>query len=408
MSIDLEKLIVDSKSVYHGNGFSHRLSSGIATLDLALGGGIPLDGSIIEIWGEESHGKTTISYRFCKKCTDLGGYVTWIDSEQSFDRGWAATQGVDPDSIIPYRPPYMEKANEIILSDIEMYKSTYLPWLVDPKWKPTYEDAQRSGYGVSQVEEIKSWMSENSPPHILVWDSLAASPVKTQVEGNDFGQGMAYRARLIKAFLSRYMVAVVDCPKIGMILINQVIDTMGGLYEPAITTPGGRGLRHGKHLSLYLKKSGSGERDAENYRITDYIIVSIVKNKVTPVVASFPVIFSKSRGFIGATSVLEYLRLNKWFRDAGSWKKFIYEKVDPDTGEITSEEISFQLSKFYDLIEQRPEIFEYLCNVILKSLREKFPTNVALDSVDVKSVVEACMSETTAVPDEEETTSMTE
>ena len=85
--IDTSKLVADSDFVYNGNGFSHRLASGIATLDIALGGGIPLDGSVIEIWGEESHGKTTLSYRLCKRCTDIGGYVTWVDSEQSFDRG---------------------------------------------------------------------------------------------------------------------------------------------------------------------------------------------------------------------------------------------------------------------------------------------------------------------------------
>ena len=400
--IDIQQMVVDEHYAYHGNGFSHRLPSGIATIDIALGGGIPLDGSVIEIWGEESHGKTTISYRFCKKCTDLGGYVTWIDSEQSFDRAWAKVQGVNPDLILPYRPPYMEKANEIILADINEYKRVYLPWLVDDRWKPTQEQAERAGVGVSKVEEIKSWMIENAPPHIIVWDSLAASPVKTLVEGSDFGSGMAFRARLIKAFLSRYMVAVVGCDKIGMILINQVIDNIGDMYGPAITTPGGRGLRHGKHLSIYMKRSGSGERDADNYKMTDYIMVGLVKNKVTPVIASFPVIFSKSRGFLGATSVLEYLRNIKYFRDAGSWKKFIYEKVDPVTGEISEEEVSFQLSKFYDLIKTRPELFTFLCSEILKSMKSKFPGNAALESTDIDMVVRECLCEDTATPDAKE------
>ena len=405
--IDTSKLVADSDFVYNGNGFSHRLASGIATLDIALGGGIPLDGSVIEIWGEESHGKTTLSYRLCKRCTDIGGYVTWVDSEQSFDRGWAMVQGVNPEAVITYRPPYMEKANEIILEDIRMYKSTYLPWLVDPKWRPTSEVADKCGIGVSKIEEIKSWMIENAPPHMIVWDSLAAAPVKTQVEGEDFAMGMAYRARLIKAFLSRYMVAVNGCEKLSMILINQVIDNIGEMYGPAVSTPGGRGLRHSKHLSLYMKKAGSGEKDADQFTLTDYVVIGVTKNKVTPVISSFPVIFSKSRGFLGATSVLEYLRRVKYFRDAGSWKKFNYEKVDPETGEITVEEISFQMSNFYKLIvEQRPELFKYLCEEILKSFIEKFPNNAALQSTDIDTIVKVCLNESTAVPDEDEEKSL--
>ena len=202
-------------------------------------------------------------------------------------------QGVNPERIIPYRPPYMEKTNDIIIGDIKRYKEQFLPWLVDPRWKPSKEDAEASGFGVSNVEAIKSYMEENAPPHIIVWDSLAASPVKSVAEeAAEYSSGMAYRARLIKSFISRYLVAVTGCSKICLILINQVIDNIGDIYGPAITTPGGRGLRHGKHLSIYVKKSGSGEKDSENFKVTDYVMISLTKNKVTPVVASFPVIFS--------------------------------------------------------------------------------------------------------------------
>jgi len=344
-NFDISKLISNQDYLYKGGGFSNKLPTGIITLDIALAGGVPLNGSIIEVYGEESHGKTTIAYRMCKKCTDMSeGYVTWVDSEVSYSREWAAVQGLNVDKVIPYRPPYAEAAMDIIINDIKLYKERYLPWLVDPKWKPSTLDAQAAGVGVTNVEVIKEYMMQNAPPHIIVWDSLAASPVKSVAEENsEYSSGMAYRARLIKSFLSRYQVAVVGCENIGMILINQVIDNIGDMYGPAFTTPGGRGLRHGKHLAIYVKKSGSGEKDADNFKVTDYVMISLTKNKVTPVIASFPVIFSKSRGFIGATSVLEYLWNIQWFRSAGSWKKFDYVKVDRDTGEILdTEEISIQ------------------------------------------------------------------
>ena len=409
-NFDISKLISNQDYLYKGGGFYNKLPTGIITLDTALAGGFPLNGSIVEIYGEESHGKTTLSYRLCKKCTDTTeGYVTWVDSEVSYSEEWAAVQGLNVDKVIPYRPPYMEAAMDIIINDIKLYKEKYLPWLVDPKWKPSASDAQNAGVGVTNVEAIKEYMEKSAPPHIVVWDSLAASPVKSVAEENsEYSSGMAYRARLIKSFISRYQVAVVGCEKIGMILINQVIDNIGDMYGPAFTTPGGRGLRHGKHLAIYVKRSGSGEKDAENFKSTDYVMISLTKNKVTPVIASFPVIFSKSRGFIGATSVLEYLWNVQWFRSAGSWKKFDYVTVDEETGELKTEEVSIQRGSFYDLIEKRPELFTYLCEQIKAQLVEKFPSNQSLRDMNVNSIIEACMNEASAVPDETEIQSLSE
>ena len=410
-NFDISGLVSNQDYLYKGGGFSNKLPSGIITLDAALAGGFPLNGSIVEIYGEESHGKTTLSYRLCRKCTDTpNGYVTWIDSETSYSTEWAAIQGVNTEKVIPYRPPYMEAAMNIIIDDIKLYKERYLPWLVESKWKPSAAQAQAAGVGVTNVEAIKQYMEEVAPPHIIVWDSLAASPVKSVAEENsEYSAGMAYRARLIKSFLSRYQVSVIGCDKIGMILINQVIDNIGDMYGPAFTTPGGRGLRHGKHLSIYVKKSGSGEKDADNFKATDYVMISLTKNKVTPVIASFPVIFSKSRGFIGATSVLEYLWNIQWFRSAGSWKKFDYIKTDPDTGEILSEEeISIQRGTFYDTIEKRPELFSYLCEQIKAQLVEKFPSNQSLKDMDMQAIMHACITETSAMPDEEEIRSLAE
>lgn len=191
--MDYLKDLTIEDQVYKGDGFSNKLPTGILTLDVALGGGIPLNGSIIEVFGEESSGKTTLSYRFCKRCTESdGGYVTWVDSELSYDAGWASIQGVNVERIIPYRPPYMEAANNIILEDIKKYKEVFLPWLVNPKWRPSQAQADSAGLGVSNLEGIKAHMIDLAPPHIIVWDSLAASPVKSVAEeGADFAQGMA-------------------------------------------------------------------------------------------------------------------------------------------------------------------------------------------------------------------------
>lgn len=188
-----EELVSNKEYLYDGAGFSEKLPTGIVTLDIALAGGIPLNGSIIEIYGEESHGKTTLSYRLCKKCTDQEyGYVTWIDSEVSYDDEWASIQGLDVNKVIPYRPPYAEAAMSLIIDDIRIYKEKYLPWLLDSKWRPSKSEAAAAGLGVSDIEGIKKYMESVAPPHMIVWDSLAASPVKSVAEdGSAFTEGMA-------------------------------------------------------------------------------------------------------------------------------------------------------------------------------------------------------------------------
>lgn len=188
-----EELVSSKEYLYDGAGFSEKLPTGIVTLDIALAGGIPLNGSIIEIYGEESHGKTTLSYRLCKKCTDQEyGYVTWVDSEVSYDDEWASIQGLDVNKVIPYRPPYAEAAMNLIIDDIKIYKEKYLPWLVDPKWRPSKAEAAAAGLGVSDIEGVKKYMESVAPPHMIVWDSLAASPVKSVAEdGAVFSEGMA-------------------------------------------------------------------------------------------------------------------------------------------------------------------------------------------------------------------------
>ena len=399
MSLDA---LIQQDLVYDGIGFSNYLPTGIITLDLALGGGIPLNGSIIEVYGEESSGKTTLSYRFCKRCTEQdGGYVTWVDSETSYDDAWAQIQGVNTERLIPYRPTHMEAGIKIIVEDIKRYKDVFLPWLTvedSGKWKPT--EPQKKAAGSNNPDEVKQYMEQVAPPHVIVWDSIAASPVKTVAEGDPFGEGMAYRARLIKAFISRYNIEVIGCDKIGLILINQVIENIGA-YKGGLTTPGGRGLRHGKHLSLYVKKIGYGDRDDEQFTITDLVRIGIVKNKVTPIITSFPIIFSKSKGYLGATSLVEYLYDIKWFQGAGAWKKFTYRYVDED-GVINTEEVSIQKKSFYEQIKQDPTYFYFLAHELQQILISKFPMNETLRRPDVDELVAICLGEESALPTEED------
>ena len=70
----------------------------------------------------------------------------------------AAVQGVNVNKVLPYRPPHMEACMDTIIEDVKKYKAKFLPWLVDPRWKPSALDAEKAGVGVTQVDAIKEYM----------------------------------------------------------------------------------------------------------------------------------------------------------------------------------------------------------------------------------------------------------
>lgn len=402
---DINELLIndDNFNLYKGGGFTNKLSTGILTLDIALGGGIPFNGALLHLFGAESAGKTSLAYRLCKKVTDNNGYVTWVDSETSYDPVWAQIQGLKPNLTLGYRPLCKEHCIKLILNDIKKYKSKFLPWLLDSKWQPTKEQAEEAKTGVRDIEGIKNYMIKNAPYHTIVWDSIAAAPLKAQIdEEAEFSQGMMFEARLHKTFLKMYASSVIGCDKINFIILNQVIDNVGS-YAGGVTFTGGHSLAHMIHLNILVQKHGRGEQDNDGVTTTDYVTLKVIKNKITPVtMIAFPVIFSKSRGFIGITSLLEYLLSIDFFQGKG-WKKFIYRKIDKETGEVLSEEeINFQYSKFYQLMLDRPELLEYLCEKVKEKFMERFPKTVSLTSSNIHDIVESCLNEENATPNEEE------
>lgn len=404
--MNIEQLIVDEMPVYDGTGFSNRLPTGIITLDIALGNGIPFNGAMIHLFGAESSGKTSLAYRLCKKVTDVGGYITWFDSESSYDPEWSKIQGLSPESTICYRIPYKEKVMQTIVQDIFKYREKFLPWLDNPKWVPSKEDYEESGFNSRQIDQVKEYLTNKAPYHTIVWDSISASPVKSAYDGEDqFSQGMAYEARLHKAFCKMFFSSVIGCDKINIIIINQVIDDIGS-YGGGVTFSGGHALRHAIHLNLLVKKHGRGEVEEDGTTATDYVSLRIMKNKITPVTnIAFPVIFSKSRGYLGLTALLEYLLSIKYFTGT-SWKKFTYKDVDKETGEILKEEeINFQMSKFYKLMYDRPELLKYLCEVVKDRFATTFPKTKSLMSSNLDEIINSCLNEETAVPNSVETLS---
>jgi recombination protein RecA len=230
-----------------GEGVNHdipRFSSGSLSLDLALGGGIPL-GRIIEIYGPESSGKTTISLHAIAEVQKRGGRAAFIDAEHALDPSYAKKIGVDIDNLLISQPDDGEQALEIT------------------------EALVRSG-GIE----------------LIVIDSVAALTPRAEIEGNMGDSHMGLQARLMSQAL-RKLTAIVSKTNCSVIFINQLRMKIGVMFGNPETTAGGNALKFYCSLRLDVRridkiteKVPSGEDGAEV--IGNRTRVKVVKNKVAP------------------------------------------------------------------------------------------------------------------------------
>lgn len=220
-----------------------RFSSGSLSLDLALGGGIPL-GRIIEIYGPESSGKTTISLHAIAEVQRRGGRAAFIDAEHALDPSYAKKIGVDIDNLLIAQPDDGEQALEIT------------------------EALVRSG-GIE----------------LIVIDSVAALTPRAEIEGSMGDSHMGLQARLMSQAL-RKLTAIVSKTNCSVIFINQLRMKIGVMFGNPETTAGGNALKFYCSLRLDVRRidkiteKSTGEDGGEI--IGNRTRVKVVKNKVAP------------------------------------------------------------------------------------------------------------------------------
>jgi recombination protein RecA len=215
------------------------LPSGSFTIDHATGGGYPR-GRIIEIFGQPSGGKTTVSLLAIAETQKNGGTCAFIDAEHGLDLDWAAKLGVDVPNLIFNQP---DKGGEQALNLVE----------------------ELAGSGLVDM---------------IVVDSVAALTPLSEIEGEVGDQQMAAMARMVGQGL-RKLVPVVGKSKSSLIFINQVRDGLNPYGEKEVT-PGGKALKFFSSIRLSVKKlSGSDIKDGERI-IGHRIEISVKKNKVAP------------------------------------------------------------------------------------------------------------------------------
>lgn len=259
------------------------IPTGCLSLDLALGvGGVPR-GRIVEIYGPESSGKTTVSLHIVAEAQKLGGTAAFIDAEHALDPVYAQRLGVDINNLYVSQPDNGEQGLEIA------------------------ESLVRSG----SID-------------ILVVDSVAALTPKAEIDGEMGESHMGLQARLMSQAL-RKLTSITAKTKTCVIFINQLRDKLGVMFGSPETTPGGKALKFYSSVRLDVRK-GELIKDGDA-TIGAKTKVKVVKNKCAPPfkVAEFDMIFGA--GISNESCVLDLAVANNIIQKSGAWFSYNGEKI---------------------------------------------------------------------------------
>ena len=297
------------------------IPTGSLSLDLALGiGGIPR-GRIVEVYGPESSGKTTLTLHMIAEAQKLGGEAAFIDAEHALDPVYAKHLGVDIDNLIVSQPDTGEQALEIA------------------------EALVRSG-----------------ALDIIVVDSVAALVPKAEIDGDMGDSHIGLQARLMSQAL-RKLAGAINKTKTVIVFINQLREKVGVMFGNPETTTGGRALKYYSSVRMDIRKTENIKQDGEF--VGNRAKVKVVKNKMAPPFreAEFDIVYGK--GISKSGSILDLAVNLDIIEKSGSWFSYNGNRIGQGRENI----------KKY--LEENPDIMNEVEEKVRENSKKAFEQSLA-------------------------------
>jgi len=288
------------------------IPSGSLAVDIALGtGGFPR-GRVVEIYGPESGGKTTLTLHLIAQAQKLGGQAAFIDAEHALDPVYARALGVDTEKLIICQPDNGE-----------------------------------------QALEVTKTLVESGEVDIIVVDSVAALVPRAELEG-EMGQAqMGLQARLMSQAL-RKLTAITSKSKTCLVFINQIRDKIGVMFGSPETTTGGRALKFYSSIRVDIRRKSTNKVD--DIAVSNTTKIKIVKNKLAAPFREVEVDIIYGKGISNETDLIKYGVEKGVIEKNGAWYSFKGKKFAQGadgardaliSGQGTALEIEQELRKIY-------------------------------------------------------------
>ena len=293
----------------------HVIPTGSLSLDLALGvGGIP-QGRVVEIYGPEAGGKTTLALHIVAQCQKMGGTAAFIDAEHALDPGYAKALGVNIEDLLVSQPDTGE-----------------------------------------QALEISELLVRSGAVDIVVIDSVAALVPRAEIEGEMGDSLPGLQARLMSQAL-RKLTAILSRSNCTMIFINQVREKIGVMYGNPETTTGGKALKFYASVRLDVRRIGQPIK-VGNDAVGNNVKVKVVKNKVAPPFKEVEIQIYFGKGIDQMNDLVNLAVSLDIVEKAGSWFSYLGERIGQGK------------EKVVEYIKGKPGLEEELRTKVYTAIRE--------------------------------------